>query len=236
MQPALTVWRICFKKKENTRKPNSYWSRALHIRKELLGDDHPDVATSLNNLAAHYRVQGDREKALEYHFKGLALEEEVGNKQGIATSLYNIAGIYLLQDRVIDAKNYAQRSLKLAQELGFPSDISVASELLSRIYTRENNGTIALEMYQLHITMRDSINIVRFALKLRKQKEESRRAQTNWSTLFEQSAEKILGEDALDLEKQSLKSDVPSYLDLREFFQSLDESDQSEDDEEAPEP
>ena len=84
----------------------------------------------------------------------------------------------------------------------------------------------------LPYSMRDGINIVRFALKLREHKKESRRAATNWSTLFEHCAKKVLGEDALDLEKQSLKSDVPNYLDLREFFQSLDDLDHSEDDEE----
>ncbi len=31
---------------------------ALDLRKQLLGDNHPDVATSLNNLAALYDSQG----------------------------------------------------------------------------------------------------------------------------------------------------------------------------------
>jgi len=32
--------------------------RALAIRKKVLGDNHPNVATSLNNLAALYESQG----------------------------------------------------------------------------------------------------------------------------------------------------------------------------------
>jgi hypothetical protein len=34
------------------------FQRALAIREKALGRDHPDVATSLNNLAALYDVQG----------------------------------------------------------------------------------------------------------------------------------------------------------------------------------
>ncbi|MEH1800478.1 MAG: tetratricopeptide repeat protein, partial [Nostoc sp.] len=32
--------------------------RALAIRKQILGEEHPDVATSLNNLALLYKSQG----------------------------------------------------------------------------------------------------------------------------------------------------------------------------------
>ncbi|NEO78312.1 tetratricopeptide repeat protein [Moorena sp. SIO4G3] len=32
--------------------------RALEIRQEILGEEHPDVAISLNNLAGFYESQG----------------------------------------------------------------------------------------------------------------------------------------------------------------------------------
>ena len=34
------------------------YKRSLAIREKALGPDHPDVATSLNNLAELYRAQG----------------------------------------------------------------------------------------------------------------------------------------------------------------------------------
>ena len=39
------------------------YQRSLGIRETKLGKDHPDVATSLNNLAALYRTQGKYEEA-----------------------------------------------------------------------------------------------------------------------------------------------------------------------------
>jgi hypothetical protein len=41
------------------KPPNPYYQRSLRIRETALGPDHPDVATSLNNLAALYQVQGN---------------------------------------------------------------------------------------------------------------------------------------------------------------------------------
>ena len=35
-----------------------FYKRALAIREKALGPDHPDVATSLNNLAVLYNNQG----------------------------------------------------------------------------------------------------------------------------------------------------------------------------------
>ncbi len=37
--------------------------QALEIRRTALGEDHPDYATSLNNLAALYQAMGDHAAA-----------------------------------------------------------------------------------------------------------------------------------------------------------------------------
>jgi CHAT domain-containing protein len=47
----------------------------LAIRKQQLGDNHPDTATSLNNLAALYESQGDILHAIEFTSQGIAVEE-----------------------------------------------------------------------------------------------------------------------------------------------------------------
>ena len=40
------------------------YQRALDISEKVLGPEHPDVATTLNNLAALYHHMGAYEKAL----------------------------------------------------------------------------------------------------------------------------------------------------------------------------
>ena len=50
---------------------------ALAIYEKVLGAEHPDIATSYNNIGAVYVHQGDYSKALEYFFKALAIREKV---------------------------------------------------------------------------------------------------------------------------------------------------------------
>ena len=49
--------------KANTRRPSPSTSGHLQIQEKALGPDHPDVATSLNNLALLYYNQGQYAKA-----------------------------------------------------------------------------------------------------------------------------------------------------------------------------
>ncbi|MCP4359898.1 MAG: tetratricopeptide repeat protein, partial [Chloroflexi bacterium] len=47
----------------------------LAIREKVLGPEHPDTATSLNNLALLLQAQGDYEGALPYYDRALAIFE-----------------------------------------------------------------------------------------------------------------------------------------------------------------
>ena len=49
------------------------YQRALAIREKALGPDHPDVGTSLNNLAALYFAQRDWARAADYWRRSTAL-------------------------------------------------------------------------------------------------------------------------------------------------------------------
>ena len=53
------------------------YKQALSLRQELLGDRHPSVATSLNNLAALYRSQGRYEEAEPLFKQALQIAEAV---------------------------------------------------------------------------------------------------------------------------------------------------------------
>jgi tetratricopeptide (TPR) repeat protein len=51
--------------------------RALAIREKALGPEHPETATSLNNLAELYRAMGAYDKALPLAQLALAIREKV---------------------------------------------------------------------------------------------------------------------------------------------------------------
>ena len=56
--------------------------RALAIREKALGPDHPDVATSLNNLAGLLHDKGDYAGAEPLYRRALAIDEKaLGPKQ-----------------------------------------------------------------------------------------------------------------------------------------------------------
>jgi len=70
--------------------------RALKITENAYGPYHPDVATSLNNLALLYYSQGRYGKAEQLHTRGMAITEKALGPYppDIATSLNNLAGLY----------------------------------------------------------------------------------------------------------------------------------------------
>jgi CHAT domain-containing protein len=53
----------------------AYYGRSLAIREQALPETHPDIATSLNNLAWLYQAQGNSSQSLAFFQRGLAIEE-----------------------------------------------------------------------------------------------------------------------------------------------------------------
>ncbi len=76
------------------------------MRKRILGDNHPDVATSLNNLAGLYSSQGRYEEAEPLYVQALEMRKHIlgDNHPLVATSLNNLAGLYRSQGRYEDAE------------------------------------------------------------------------------------------------------------------------------------
>ena len=73
--------------------------KALGVAEESVGPNHPDVATSLNNLALLYDTQGQYALAEPLYKRSLAIaEQSLGpDHPDVATSLNNLAGLYATQ-------------------------------------------------------------------------------------------------------------------------------------------
>ena len=136
-----------------------YFHKSLQLQEEIV--DKQGLASSLNNIGSIYDSQGNTDLALLYFNKSLQVQEEIGDKLGLSYSLVNIGEILLNKGVINGTKGalfYALQSLKIGQELGFSESIKYSANLLSKIYEKQNKGIQALEMYKLHIQMRDSIN------------------------------------------------------------------------------
>lgn len=94
----------------------------LGLRRQLLGEDNPDVATSLNNLAGLYDSQGRYEDAETLYVQAIALfMERLGQKHpNTQTGLKNFMGFIVTvveaerQDELSDHPA-TQRFLELIQ-------------------------------------------------------------------------------------------------------------------------
>jgi tetratricopeptide (TPR) repeat protein/predicted Ser/Thr protein kinase len=70
--------------------------RALALREQLLGEEHPDVAQSIDGLANAYSVRGDGKEAVALHQRGLAIRERVfgPTHPTVAESYGNLCAAY----------------------------------------------------------------------------------------------------------------------------------------------
>ncbi|CAF4177334.1 unnamed protein product, partial [Adineta steineri] len=57
-------------------KALSFYEQALEIDKETLSSNHPDLATSYNNIGMVYDKMGECSKALSYHEKAFAIRQK----------------------------------------------------------------------------------------------------------------------------------------------------------------
>jgi len=78
------------------KKALDYYEKTIAIRERVLGAEHPDTATTNNNIANVYQLQGVYDKALEYYGKAIAIREKVQGTEhpDIATNYNNMTLVY----------------------------------------------------------------------------------------------------------------------------------------------
>ena len=105
--------------------------KALQVALQNVGPDHPDVATSLNNLGGLYKTQSDYAKAEPLYKRSLAIMEKVlgPDHPSVATSLNNLATLYDTQGDYAKAEPLYKRSLAIREKALGPDHPDVASSL-----------------------------------------------------------------------------------------------------------
>jgi CHAT domain-containing protein len=135
--------------------------RALTIREKILGPDHPDVATSLNNLAELYQTQGRYADAEPFYKRALGIwEKTLGpDHPNVALSLNNLAFLYLEQGRYADAEPLYQRSLAIKEKVFGPDhpDIALSLNNLAELYRAQGRYADAEPLYKRALTMHEKV-------------------------------------------------------------------------------
>ena len=123
----------------------------LSTAQNRLGDNHPSVATSLNNLAKLYDSQGKYEQAEPLLLQALELYKRLlgDNHPDVATSLNNLAGLYQSQGKYEQAEPLYLQALELRQRLLGDNHPSVATSLnnLANLYESQGKYDQAAPLY-----------------------------------------------------------------------------------------
>jgi len=116
---------------------------ALRIRQEILGESHPDYATSLNNLAALYRSMGDYARAEPLYRQALEIwKKALGESHpDYATSLNNLAALYYVTGDNARASQMLSEALEKSDS--FVRDTSAAVGERQRLrFLAATSGTL----------------------------------------------------------------------------------------------
>jgi len=126
--------------------------KALKVAEDNVGANHPEVATSLNNLADLYRDQGRYADAEPLYQRSLDISEKTlgAEHPAVATSMNNLAGLYQDQGRYAEAEPLYQRSLAILERTFGPGHPSVATSLnnLAGLYQTQGRYPEAEPLYQ----------------------------------------------------------------------------------------
>lgn len=80
--------------------------------------DRLGEAVALGNLGIVYQTRGELDRAIEFYEKALAINQELGRKQGMATDYGNLGNVYYSRGDLSHAIDYWKQSLALFTQLG----------------------------------------------------------------------------------------------------------------------
>nr|MBW4689151.1 tetratricopeptide repeat protein [Komarekiella atlantica HA4396-MV6] len=136
----------------------SWNEQCLNVCQALFDGDHPDVATSLNNLAELYRSQGRYSEAEPLYTQALEMRRRLfdGDHPDVATSLNNLAGLYRSQGRYSEAEPLYTQALEMRRRLFDGDHPYVATSLnnLAGLYDSQGRYSEAEPLYTQALEMR----------------------------------------------------------------------------------
>ncbi|MEO8148127.1 MAG: tetratricopeptide repeat protein [Bacteroidia bacterium] len=147
---------VIYRLQGNIPKSLENFEKSLKIHEQV--GYKQGIADALLNVGGVYQLQGDLSKALECYQKSLDINIGISAKEGMVNSLNDIGNVFYEKNDLNNALKYGKQALDLSKKLGYPQPIRNSAELLKKIYKAQKQYAPALEMYELSITMRDSIN------------------------------------------------------------------------------
>ncbi|MBO1068890.1 MAG: tetratricopeptide repeat protein [Dolichospermum sp. DEX189] len=128
-----------------------WYQQLVKVCQTLFTGDHPDVATSLNNLAYLYESQGKYSEAEPLYLDALEMRRRLftGDHPDVASSLNNLASLYKSQGKYIEAEPLYLDALEMTKRLFTGDHPDVASSLnnLASLYKSQGKYIEAEPLY-----------------------------------------------------------------------------------------
>ncbi|MDV3351271.1 tetratricopeptide repeat protein [Leptothoe sp. LEGE 181152] len=128
------------------------YQESLVLHKQLFGDLHPTVATSLYNLAVLYHNQGRYNESAPLHQEVLTMRQQLLDEAhpDIANSLNSLASLYKDQGYYSEAESFYQEALRLRKQLLGDAHPNVANSFnsLASLYYAQGRYSEAESLYQ----------------------------------------------------------------------------------------
>jgi tetratricopeptide (TPR) repeat protein len=133
--------------------------RLLSIWEHQLGEDHPDVAYSLNNLAQLYKSQGKYSEAEHLFMRSLSISKcQLGEEHPyIVSSLHNLAELYNDQGKYSEAEPLYVRLLSIRErQLGEDHpDVAYSLSGLAVLYKLQGKYSEAEPLFVRSLSIRE---------------------------------------------------------------------------------
>jgi CHAT domain-containing protein/Flp pilus assembly protein TadD len=134
---------------------------ALRIRQKILGREHPDTATSLNNLAAIYLTMADYAKAELLYKEALEIRQKIFGQEhpDTATSLNNLANLYQDTGDYVKAEPLYKEALEIYQKVVGREHRLTATSLsnLAVLYEKKGDYADAESLFKEALAIRQKI-------------------------------------------------------------------------------
>ncbi len=132
-----------------------FMNRSLKLYEEL--NNKKGYATCLGNIGNTYKRMRDSLRAMECYRSSLKISKSINDKNNIVNVLVDIAAYYLMFENLDSALVYGQASINVAKELGNIEMATMTAHLMHNIHKKRGEEAEALQMYELHIHLRDSM-------------------------------------------------------------------------------
>jgi len=119
---------------------------------DLLGKSY-----SLNFIGGAYTLKGNFSEAKKSLEQSLAIRQQLKDSFAIALSYSDLGSMYEEQGEYLKAAENIRSSNSIAEQIKYPELISANYRNLSNLLRKTGNHAAALDYYQKHISLKDSI-------------------------------------------------------------------------------